>query len=884
MNLLWDQRVRILDAVDGVEICGQRLFGEIRRVQADIAPLTMNDVVLIQCPKRVDTVIAMIACLGVDKTFKLASEANDTELNQHEATFHYDGTRLKRLRPTATTPILPHVSYVITTSGTTGNKKQVGVPLSCISSNIEFFQTTLDLNANDVILQSTNFEFDPCIIEILMAFRYGCKLIVCTEDYLPYPHLLTKTISRNNVTFLQLTPEVFLMMDIARFLLSEKSTLRFLLLGGSKFPLRTINELRAIGNTTRIFDVYGVTEVSCWATIAEIEHGQPTVRLGTPVPGTELHFTDDMELVLKGKRQCVVDGVLTDPNVGHPTGDIFRTVEGGYEYVGRRDSMVKFRGMRLDLIELEESVNAILAASFVAVNENDRSPTANVFLYREQYLVVVISGGNKKANDYLKDLKTLFSERRLPFRIYHTQTLPVTVNGKLDVVSLTSSLDRGIQGKNDFVEALERLCSYKFEDVLEMSFVDLGFDSFKAALLATYFPIGTFHKVVTMILSRHTIIRDFWTYWRSDFLDSSKLVNPCSYDAKNYVVRIRRQPRQLWACNMVMCVDGDPVLISYDSEMYVGAASHSGEIKIVHHLSGIVLCKLNVITRIEGTVVQIGDRILFGGHDRCLFSLEIRKKKFRLTWKKIVKNVVRAGVTYSGKNYVYVATDNGTLCQIEIETGEFLWEKTVLGGSRAKPTTFTRNDREYVMMTTLHGMLYCFKSDGTLVFRVIVNGPIFHPAIPIDDFCVICSSTGVVQIVIIDPFLPQSISRVRCQNRVDRSLLAGGLVLDGLVYVPTAEGTVLEMELDGLEVRREFIFNLPAVRFNKIPLVINGRTLLLLSNTGYLLRVNLDSTSSTCDAIHVGGWECFSSPVLFRNRYLYVTGRDNLLRCWEYPH
>ncbi|RCN27346.1 hypothetical protein ANCCAN_26920 [Ancylostoma caninum] len=48
----------------------------------------------------------------------------------------------------------------------------------------------------------------------------------------------------------------------------------------------------------RIFNVYGITEVSCWAAVAEISHDCNNVGVGTPLSCTTLSVSADNELLI----------------------------------------------------------------------------------------------------------------------------------------------------------------------------------------------------------------------------------------------------------------------------------------------------------------------------------------------------------------------------------------------------------------------------------------------------------------------------------------------------------------------------------------------------------------------------------------------------------
>lgn len=74
--------------------------------------------------------------------------------------------------------------------------------------------------------------------------------------------------------YLQVTPTLlrrFGSQIIKSTVLSASTSLRVLALGGEAFPsLTVLQSWREVGNRTQIFNVYGITEVSSWATYYKI--------------------------------------------------------------------------------------------------------------------------------------------------------------------------------------------------------------------------------------------------------------------------------------------------------------------------------------------------------------------------------------------------------------------------------------------------------------------------------------------------------------------------------------------------------------------------------------------------------------------------------------
>jgi acyl-CoA synthetase len=80
--------------------------------------------------------------------------------------------------------------------------------------------------------------------------------------------------TKHAVTVLEATPSFVMrwsVEEIQSTLLCEKSSLRVLVLGGEPCPsVQVLRQWKSRENNTEIFNVYGITEVSCWATAHKV--------------------------------------------------------------------------------------------------------------------------------------------------------------------------------------------------------------------------------------------------------------------------------------------------------------------------------------------------------------------------------------------------------------------------------------------------------------------------------------------------------------------------------------------------------------------------------------------------------------------------------------
>jgi acyl-CoA synthetase len=138
-------------------------------------------------------------------------------------------------------------------------------------------RSILSVQPSDVIFLASPFTFDPSVVELFLALSSGALLLLVTRAVKLSPHLLLKVLfseTEHRVTVLEATPSFVMrwsVEEIQSTVLCEKSLLRVLVLGGEQCPsVQVLRQWKSKENNTEIFSVYGITEVSCWATVHKV--------------------------------------------------------------------------------------------------------------------------------------------------------------------------------------------------------------------------------------------------------------------------------------------------------------------------------------------------------------------------------------------------------------------------------------------------------------------------------------------------------------------------------------------------------------------------------------------------------------------------------------
>ncbi|XP_034943977.1 beta-alanine-activating enzyme [Chelonus insularis] len=302
---------------------------------------------------------------------KITCNKNDDDDDDETSDFKYN--KLKRKN---------YLAYAITTSGSTGAAVPVKVSHASLLSNILDFRELFKLSSTDKITQLTPLTFDPSLIEIFLSLSSGATIVTVSEHLKNNPSKLLDILYNRKITFISTTPSLFLhrgwsLNDLKVTLFGKNSNLRILLLGGEIFPkLDLIFNIKDPENRTKIFNVYGITEVSCWASIQEIfcnqesnsDEQQVQLKLGTVLSDTifqvrdienDNHVIDEGEGILyigSHTRICIIGNEELDdlkPPVFRKTGDLVKINKlGEIIFKGRQDTCIKRFGHKVYLNDL----------------------------------------------------------------------------------------------------------------------------------------------------------------------------------------------------------------------------------------------------------------------------------------------------------------------------------------------------------------------------------------------------------------------------------------------------------------------------------------------------------------------------------------------------
>lgn len=298
----------------------------------------------------------------------------------------WDNLRLFSNKPFPKPDLSPNsLAYILYTSGSTGRPKGVCISHLNALSFILWASKEINASALDKFSNHAPFHFDLSVLDLYVAFSVGASVHLIPEGISFIPKRLVDFILNENISVWYSVPSVLILMIEHADFLSSSNSLRCLLFAGEPFPIKYLRRIRSQWPSLRLLNLYGPTETNV-CTFFEVHDIVP--ERSTPVPigkascgdivwaitsdGLEAKVGEEGELMVSGPT--VMLGYWGQPPHGdkpYSTGDIVRLQDdGNFVYIGRQDHMVKVRGHRIELGDIESALlehKEIIEAAVVVV-------------------------------------------------------------------------------------------------------------------------------------------------------------------------------------------------------------------------------------------------------------------------------------------------------------------------------------------------------------------------------------------------------------------------------------------------------------------------------------------------------------------------------------
>ena len=441
-------------------------------------------------------------------------------------------------------------AYVLYTSGSSGRPKGVEGTHRGAVNRMQWMWERYPFQAGEVCCQKTNVGFVDSVWEIFGPLLAGVPSVILPQEALLDPEEMLRTLAEHRVTRIVLVPSLLrALLEHAPNLAERVPHLKLWTCSGEVLKWELAEKFQKAYPTATLLNIYGSSEVAADVTCHEVtpdaegvgatattaQSQSPatgSVPIGRPISNTQLYVLDEhlnpVPVGVRGEIYVGGDGLARGywrqpeltaerfiPNPIAPersaklyrTGDLGRwrkRKEGGgeIEYLGRRDSEVKVRGMRIELGEIETVLSRHEWIEEAVVELSGEGV--------EQRLIAYVVGGTKKAGtkaaaapsarELRRYIRTKLPEHMVPASFVKLEALPLLSSGKVNRRALAtvpgvSLAEQGIVAPRTVVE--QKLAEM-WAEVLKVK--EVGVDQ-------NFFELGGHSLLVLQVMAR--IRREF---------------------------------------------------------------------------------------------------------------------------------------------------------------------------------------------------------------------------------------------------------------------------------------------------------------------------------------------------------------------------------------
>lgn len=324
------------------------------------------------------------------------------------------------------------IQCLVTTSGTTGNPKPIVFHSTAIENSIFGLERVTGTEPwSGRVLHANNPMFDGFLEEVILTARSGGTIVIPQIPLRLNPLDIPQIIRHESIDVIDLPTGLFnVFASLGAADIFENSVL--IVIGGQQFVQPAVDRFRAIFPKCRIVNTYGPSEATitcCAHELSEVTSnrqliGKPYFGVDWKIePADAICSLDEGQLMLSGGQVSLsAKGAQVDG--WYPTGDRVRVLtNGGLEYLGRLDSLVKVAGRRIDLVLVTKNLEECLGTRVYIKNE--------ILSTGIDALVVTLYGEVKSSvSDFTQKTRECLQYLDVPIIVKHEPNLNLNKRGK----------------------------------------------------------------------------------------------------------------------------------------------------------------------------------------------------------------------------------------------------------------------------------------------------------------------------------------------------------------------------------------------------------------------------------------------------------------------
>jgi amino acid adenylation domain-containing protein len=347
--------------------------------------------------------------------------------------------------------------YVYFTSGSTGRPKGIAGRLKGIAHFIEWEIRTLGIGAGVRVSQLMSPSFDGVLRDVFVPLCAGGTVCVPPgKETILDARKLVEWLDAEGVNLIHCIPSLF------RSIVNEELTpahfprLRHILMAGEPLLPADVRRWTGVfGERVQLVNLYGTSETTMakfYYFVKPSDGDRQSIPVGVPMEGAKALVVDGNgrpcrpgkvgEIYIRTpfrslgyyrRPELTAEAFIPNPfsddphDIVYKTGDLGRLLpDGNFEYLGRRDSQVKIRGVRVELTEVEDVLRSHGSVKDVAVVDRDDEGG-------EKYLCAyVVLDGEVGFGTLREFMLGSLPEVMVPAAFVAMHALPRTFSGKVD--------------------------------------------------------------------------------------------------------------------------------------------------------------------------------------------------------------------------------------------------------------------------------------------------------------------------------------------------------------------------------------------------------------------------------------------------------------------
>lgn len=351
------------------------------------------------------------------------------------------------------------LAALLYTSGSTGNPKGAMITHGNLKSFLEWAVSRFELQSVDRLLSHAPLQFDISFFDLFAAVAVGASLVLADTSTAANGKKLFNLARDEGITIWQSVPSALTLLKLSNEGRSSAvlSKVRAVLFSGECMPEETLRFIDIMFPNAKLYNIYGCTETNN-TFIYEVPRNAAkdhiTLPIGAALPYVQYRIVDDagndvpdgqcghLIVATPTMMRGYTDRELTSSVIEeYPGGSgktlryyqtqdsVVRRDDGNLYFLGRRDSVIKSNGFRVNLLEVEQHIQKLPCIEETAVFAVPCEVIGNRIIARVRPL------RERKVNSLNLKVQcaAVLPKYAIP-HVFHisTEPLPKNSNGKVD--------------------------------------------------------------------------------------------------------------------------------------------------------------------------------------------------------------------------------------------------------------------------------------------------------------------------------------------------------------------------------------------------------------------------------------------------------------------